>query len=160
MSGRDGDVAERRGRAVAALHARAAPELFEELCAAGGVAGDARERARSEWAALSAYACVRALVAAFGFGPDGARTVDAFHDAVFGPDEGDGRRARAAARYDAYGGVVRAAGTDDPAVLAARIGAAAAERMAEPGGAAALAELAGSLHEALCEAALDRARKE
>jgi hypothetical protein len=158
-AGGRGDLAAaaRRARAVAVLHARVTPELFGELCAAGGPPeGPAREAARREWDALSAFACVRALVAAFGFGSDGAETVDAFHDVVHVGTEGAAARAHAAARYEAYGAIVRAAGTDDPAAIAARLGAAVAGHMGTP----ALAELAGSLHEALYEAALEAARKE
>src|SRR5262249_13698528 len=113
-------------------------------------------------------ACVRGIVAASGFAPRTAETIDALHATVFDPwdaaarggDTADTRRALLSRRYQEYEPIAQAGGAAGAHDVATRLGAPAAGRL---GAAAAgllgiatqvdrAAELLGSMHESLAEA--------
>jgi len=160
-----------RGRALAAFWREASAPLFAEIAEAVPFADAAR--ARREWDCLAAYAGVRALVAAGGFGEATADAVDAFHDALFedwspaahDDEEAGARRALLAERYGVYGAIARGADAHE-AETAGRLGVAVSRRMAGPAGGpeatlapealARLAAIAGDLHLALVEACVEK----
>jgi hypothetical protein len=151
------------GRRVAGLFARSARELFSQLCEAGAVPAGEAERAQSaaEWECFALFGCVRGIVAASGFAPRTAETIDAMHASVFADwdasarhgETADARRALLSRRYEEYETIAQTGGASGAHDAATRLGAAAAKHMF--GGAdspADLAELLGSMHEILAEA--------
>jgi len=161
---------ERRGRSLAELYRTVAPRLFRDLVDSGLLPADGErsDQAHVEWKCFALYACVRGLVAAGGFNQETGRAIDVLHDAVLtawerepgGPETIEVRRARVSARYSEYGEIGQAGGKSGAATVARRLGEAAARHMtapqAPPEG---LAEIVGSLHEALAEGAAETVRR-
>ena len=162
----------RRGQALAEFFRTVEPRLFADLAESGVMspAGepDRAERAKHEWECFALYACVRGLVAAGGFNRETAAAIDALHERVLAiwmaaapaPDLADARRARIAERYAEYGSIGQDGGRSGAETVTRRLGEAAARHMS--GGdppPAALAELAGTLHEALAEGAAESVRR-
>jgi hypothetical protein len=155
-----------RGRMLAAFWLTVCPRLWDDLAGSGVLppADDAaRARQRHEWECVALHACVRGLVAAGGFDDDTAAAIDALHERVLAdwmrdsasPEGLDARRARVAVRYGEYGALE---GGDDPHAAAARLGEAAARHIAGGDVTPALAELVGTLHEALAVGAAESVR--
>ena len=152
-----------RGRAVAALYTRLAPSLFRDLEESGLLPEpdpDARDQARGEWEYFALYACVRGLVAAGGFNRESGQALDAFHETVLedlrletpSAEELEARRATVAERYAEYGELGQKESRGGDPNVARALGAAAARHMVAPREPTdALAELVGSLHEALVD---------
>jgi len=163
---------QRRGHALAEFFQAVEPRLFADLAEAGVLppAADPAQidRARGEWECFALYACVRGLVAAGGFNRETAAAIDALHERVLdiwmegAPASGESRARsdRIAERYAEYGGIGQAGGAAGAATVTRRLGEAAARHMAQrdppP---AALAELAGALHESLAEGAAEAVRQ-
>jgi hypothetical protein len=156
----------RRGHALAEFYRAVAPRLFHDLEESGALhaAGEAaREHARHEWECFALYACVRALVAAGGFNRETGHAIEALHESVLGAGatgaEAADRRARVAERYAEYGAIGQDGGAAGAATVTRRLGEAAARHMAAPAlPGAALAEIAGALHEQLVEGASEAVR--
>lgn len=152
-----------RGRALAEFYLDAAPRLFSQLEECGVLAAGAGESARREWECFALYACVRALVAAGGFNRETAFAIDAMHERVleaWGPEAEDPseRRSRLADRYAEYGAIGQEHGAAGAATVTQRLGHAAARHLAPDVDADDLAEVAGDLHEALLEGAVELVR--
>ena len=151
---RDATAADAGARA-AAVHATSAARLWDDLADAGAVTRD-DARARFEWECFALFACVRGLVAASGFAADTVRAIDALQSGVFASWDAGGAPADArvtlAQRYNEYETIAQAGGAAGAQDVAHRLGAAAAAHVAGPGAADDLAELLGSLHEAIAEA--------
>jgi hypothetical protein len=157
----------RRGRAVAELWSHLGPGLFRDLEESGLLpvaSPDARRQALREWEHFSLYACVRALVAGGGFTDETGRSLDAFHAAALESLMLDApsveafaeRREVIAARYAEFGELGQKESRGGDPQVAQALGRAAARHMVAPGEPSeALAELVGSLHEALVEGAGD-----
>ena len=159
----------RRGHALAEFYRAVAPRLFHDLEESGALhaAGEAaREHARHEWEFFALYACVRALVAAGGFNRETGHAIEALHESVLGVPgagatraEAIDRRARVAERYAEYGAIGQEGGAAGAATVTRRLGEAVARHMAAPAlPGAALAEIAGALHEQLVEGASEVVR--
>ena len=159
----------RRGHALAEFYREVAPRLFHDLEESGALhaSGEAaRERALHEWECFALYACVRALVAAGGFNRETGHAIEALHESVLGippvgvaRSEAADRRARVAERYAEYGAIGMEGGAAGAATVTQRLGEAAARHMAAPAlPVAALAEIAGTLHEQLVEGASESVR--
>lgn len=158
-----------RGRMLANLFQAVAPRLFDDLVESGVLAGapDDHARGRREWDAFALYACVRGLVAAGGFNRETAAAIDAMHERVLErwaaePDAHepfDARRARISERYSEYGAIGQAGGAAGAATVGQRLGEAAARHLAPAAPTAALATLAGALHETLVEGAAEAVRR-
>jgi hypothetical protein len=151
----------RRGEMLAAFFAEVTPRLFADLEAAAGLDGLAAAAA-DEWACFALYACVRGLVAAGGFNRETAAAIDALHERAVGrwpgaPDPAAVRRL-ISERYAEYGAIGQAGGAAGAASVTARLGEAAARHLAAGDPDAALADLAGALHESLAEGAADAVR--
>jgi hypothetical protein len=156
------------------------PRLWDDLLGSGVLPpadADERTRQRHEWECVALHACVRGLVAAGGFDDGTAASIDALHERVLsewmrdsgapspagaanGRDPGraetfEARRARLAERYGEYGELE---GGGDAHAAATRLGEAAARHIAGAVAAPALAELVGTLHEALTVAAAEAVR--
>jgi hypothetical protein len=155
---------------LAGLYARVAPRLFTDLEQAGLLReppGDDPGLARREWECFALYACVRGLVAAGGFNRETVAAIDALHETALGDwriEEHAGesaveRRRLIAERYAEYGALGQEGGAAGAAGVGERLGAAAARHMTrrEPPPAA-LAEMAGALHESLVEGAAEAVR--
>lgn len=162
----------RRGQVLAEFFLSVSPNLFADLEEAGVLPGTGdpalRDRARREWDCFALYACVRGLVAAGGFNQETAGAIEALHERVLaawgvadsGPEGSRARQAQVSERYAEYGGIGRQASASQAATVARRLGEAAARHMGGGGPApAALAELAGSLHESLAEGAAEAVRR-
>ncbi|TMQ73617.1 MAG: hypothetical protein E6K81_03770 [Candidatus Eisenbacteria bacterium] len=161
----------RRGQALAEFFLRVEPSLYADLSEAGMLPDDddAAARARDEWRCFALYACVRGLVAAGGFNRETAAAIDALHERVLAdraqasPDAADveAHRERVATRYAEYGRIGQDGGAAGAATVTLRLGEAAARHIAAsdppPAG---LAEMVGSLHEALAEGAAESVRRE
>jgi hypothetical protein len=152
-----------RGQALAELHRRLGPRLLDELLESGVLPDDRRRdeiTLRDEWECFTLYACVRGLIAAGGFNRETAAAIDALHEAALAHPPADaGRRARLAARYAEYGAIGQEGGKAGAATVTRRLGEAAARHLAGADPPGALAELAGSLHEALAEGAAEAVRQ-
>ena len=154
----------RRGRTLAAFYGDVAPRLFRDLVESGALPASAADAgARREWECFALYACVRALVAAGGFNRETGAAIEALHEealaALEAADEDRERRARIAERYAEYGAIGQEGGAAGAATVAGRLGEAAARHMAAPRPPdAALAEIAGALHEQLVEGATEAVR--
>ena len=159
----------RRGEALADFYRSVEPRLYADLAEAGVLpAAPDAARARSEWECFALYACVRGLVAAGGFNRETAAAIDALHahvldfwsEASSAPGSSEERRERIAERYAEYGGIGQDGGASGAATVTRRLGEAAARHIAggEPASVD-LAELAGSLHEALVEGAAESVRQ-
>ena len=153
----------RRGQALAEFHRRLGTRLLDDLLESGALPDDRRrDRAmlRDEWECFTLYACVRGLIAAGGFNRETAAAIDALHEAALADPPADAsRRARLAARYAEYGAIGQEGGKAGAATVTRRLGEAAARHLAGVDPPAALAELAGSLHEALAEGAAEAVRQ-
>ena len=159
----------RRGHALAAFYREVVPRLFHDLEESGALhahAEAARRHAWHEWECFALYACVRALVAAGGFNRETGHAIEALHESVLGEpapgasrsDAAD-RRALVAERYAEYGAIGQAGGAAGASTVTQRLGEAAARHMASPAlPGAALAEIAGTLHEQLVEGASEAVR--
>jgi hypothetical protein len=161
---------QRRGEALAAFFTQVEPRLFADLADAGVLpeALEPADRARREWECFALYACVRGLIAAGGFNRETAAAIDALHERVLrswtegssAPADADARRERIAQRYAEYGTIGQDGGSKGAATVTRRLGEAAARHMsglAPPPDT--LAELAGTLHEALAEGAAESVRR-
>jgi hypothetical protein len=159
----------RRGGALAAFHLAVVPRLFDQLVETGflpaATLAPPQRTAWREWSCLALHASVRGLVAAAGFGPDTAATVDAFHAEVLAAWREDAAdedafaawTALAARRHGEYGTLARAAGDADEA--AARAAAEAlAVRLAGGAPAADLVASLAALTEALTAGAAEAVR--
>ena len=152
------------GQALAEFAAELTPRLFGELEQARVVATDRDPRAQAarEWECFALYACVRGLVAAGGFNRETASAIDAMHERVLerwtassdSTEPFEVRRARLAERYAEYGTIGQEGGAGGAATVTERLGEAAARHMTAPATPGeGLAEMVGSLHEALAEGA-------
>jgi len=122
----------RRGQALAEFHRRLGTRLLDDLLESGALPDDRRrDRAmlRDEWECFTLYACVRGLIAAGGFNRETAAAIG---------QEG---------------------GKAGAATVTRRLGEAAARHLAGDDPPAALADVAGSLHEALAEGAAEAVRQ-
>ena len=153
----------RRGQALAEFHRRLGTRLLDDLLESGALPDDRRrDRAmlRDEWECFTLYACVRGLIAAGGFNRETAAAIDALHEAALADPPADAlRRARLAARYAEYGAIGQEGGKAGAATVTRRLGEAAARHLAGDDPPAALADVAGSLHEALAEGAAEAVRQ-
>jgi hypothetical protein len=162
----------RRGEALAEFFGRVEPSLHADLCETGLLPPAGSEdaaRARDEWRCFALYACVRGLVAAGGFNRETAAAIDALHERVLAelaqvtPEAAalEARREQVSTRYAEYGSIGQDGGAAGAATVTRRLGEAAARHIAgaDPPPAA-LAEMAGSLHEALAEGAAESVRRE
>ncbi len=159
-----------QGRALAGFFFEVAPRLFTSLEETGLLPepGDP-ERARSEWGYFALHACLRGLVAAGGFGARTARTIDAFHDAVFAVRRAEGieaaneafelGRARWEERHAEYGEIGTEGGAAGAASFGFRLGAAAARHLSGDEPRPELVEMLAALHEELAEGAAETVRR-
>jgi hypothetical protein len=161
----------RRGRALAEFFSAVSPRLLADFEESGVLPVErgaaARERVREEWECFALYACVRGLVAAGGFNRETSGAIDALHERVLEDwmarepslDAFGRRRVLLSERYAEYGEIGQAGGAAGAATVTQRLGLAAARHMVAPlPPGEALAELAGSLHEALAEGAAEAVR--
>ena len=147
------------GQRVAALFESAAMRLFEDLAQSGAIPEPARASARQEWDYYALFGCVRGIVAARGFAPKTADTINTLHSEVFrlwdatalgGMDTT--RRATLGRRYEAYETIAQAGGAAGADDVAQRLGAEAARHMIGEDAAADIVDILGSMHELLAEA--------
>lgn len=160
----------RRGGTLAEFALAALPRLWREIAESAGLP-EASGPHRHEWDCFGLYACVRGLVAAGGFNRETAAAVDAFHAGVIHawerdlPEGGDPRRVMLAERYGEYGAIGQDGGASGAATVTKRLGEACAAHFAAVAGARSslaaddLADLLGSVHEALVEGATEAVRE-
>ena len=159
---------ETRGRALAAWHERLARSLWNDLEGSHALPSPVPAQARDEWECLTLVACVRGLVAAGGFNVETVRAVETLHETLTarwaaepeGEEPMAARRARVAARHDEYGRLGQEHEAMGPDAVTRAIGEAAARHLAAPTEPAeALAEVVGTLYEALVEGATAAVRE-
>ena len=173
------DAPARRGDSLAEFALATVPRLWEEIAESAGLPRDSAPH-RIEWECFGLYACVRGLVAAGGFNRETAAAIDALHGrlleawATEDPSALDVRRTLTAERYTEYGTIGQDGGAAGAETVTRRLGEACARHLADaahaedsspPQSALAvkipfedLAELVGSIHEALVEGAAEAVR--
>ena len=157
-----------RAEALAGLWLRVSPALWRDIVESGSLPEQdlpARDRAWREWECFALYACVRGLVAAGGFNTETASAVDHLHAIVAdhwragGAADSSERHGRVVDRHAEYGRIGQELAAQGAGLLVVRLGEAAARHLAEPADSSpGLAEIAGSMHEALAEAAAEFVR--